>query len=146
MYEMNHDLILLPLIAMFTLTYVVGIWMVKLRFKAVKVDGLNPGYFQTNRGAKLPDYLAKVTNHYVNLFELPVLFYVVCVVIYAGNKVDATYIVLAWLFVSIRCVHAYIHTTYNNLRHRRNTFLCGSLVLAIMWLKLAANIMTTITS
>ena len=143
---MNHDLILLPLIAMFMLTYTVGIWMVKLRFKAVKVDGLNPGYFQTNRGAKLPDYLAKVTNHYVNLFELPVLFYVVCVVIYAGNKVDATYIVLAWLFVAFRFAHAYIHTTYNNLRHRRNTFLCGSLVLALMWLRLAVQIMTTITS
>lgn len=143
---MNHDLILLPLIAMFMLTYTVGIWMVKLRFKAVKVDGLNPGYFQTNRGAKLPDYLAKVTNHYVNLFELPVLFYVVCVVIYAGNKVDATYIVLAWLFVAIRCVHAYIHSTYNNLRHRRNTFLFGVVVLAIMWVRLAVQIITTITS
>lgn len=143
---MNHDLILLPLIAMFMLTYVVGIWMVKLRFKAVKVDGLNPGYFQTNRGAKLPDYLAKVTNHYVNLFELPVLFYVVCLVIYSGNKVDTIYIVLSWLFVVIRYTHAYIHTTYNNLRHRRNTFLFGVVVLAIMWVRLAVQIITTITS
>lgn len=140
---MSHDLILLPLIAMFILTYFVGIWMVKLRFKAVKEDGLNPGYFQTNRGAKLPDYLAKVTNHYANLFELPVLFYVVCVVIYAGNKVDATYIVLAWIFVAIRCTHAFIHITYNNLRHRRNTFLCGSLILALMWLRLAVEMITT---
>jgi hypothetical protein len=128
------------------LTYVVGIWMVKLRFKAVKVDGLNPEYFQTNRGAKLPDYLAKVTNHYVNLFELPVLFYVVCLVIYSGNKVDTIYIVLAWLFVVIRYTHAYIHTTYNNLRHRRNTFLFGVVVLALLWIRLAVQIIITITS
>jgi hypothetical protein len=146
MFEMNNDLILMPLIAMFMLTYFVGVWMVKLRFKAVKEDGLNPGYFQTNRGAKLPDYLAKVTNHYVNLFELPVLFYVVCVVIYAGNKVDAIYITLAWIFVIIRCAHAYIHTTYNNLRHRRNTFLYGSLVLALMWVRLATEVISTISN
>lgn len=139
---MNRDLIIFPLIAMFVLTCLIGIWMVKLRFKAVREDGLNPGYFLTNRGAKLPDYLAKVSNHYVNLFELPVLFYVVCIVIYAGNKVDASYIVLACLFVIIRYIHAYIHTTYNHLRHRRNTFLCGLILLAIIWLRLAAQIIT----
>lgn len=139
---MHRDLILLPLIAMFVLTGLIGMWMAKLRFRAVREDGLNAAYFLINRGAKLPDYLAKVSNHYVNLFELPVLFYVVCIVIYAGNRVDVAYLVLAWLFVIIRYVHAYIHTTYNNLRHRRNTFFCGFVMLAILWLRLAAQIMT----
>jgi hypothetical protein len=137
---MKSDLIIYPLIAMFLLTYLIGIWMGKLRFKAVKEDGFNPGYFQTNRGAKLPDYLAKVTNHYANLFELPVLFYLVCLLIYAGNKVDETYILLAWLFVGFRFIHAYIHTTYNNLRHRRNAFICGSMMLAMMWVKLTIQL------
>lgn len=137
---MKQDLILLPLFVMFLLTFAIGVWMLKLRFKAVREDGLNPGYFQLNRGAKLPDYLAKVTNHYENLFELPVLFYVVCLALYAGNKADVTYIGLAWLFVVIRYAHAYIHTTYNNLRHRRLVFLCGSLVLALMWVKLAVSV------
>jgi hypothetical protein len=139
---MKQDLIIYPLFAMFLLTYFIGIWMVKLRFKAVKDDGVNPGYFQTNRGAKLPDYLTKVTNHYVNLFELPVLFYLVCVLIYAGSKVDDTFIYLAWLFVGFRTIHAYIHTTYNNLRHRRNAFLFGSIVLALMWVRLTVELIT----
>lgn len=117
--------------------------MLKLRFKAVKEDGLNPGYFLLNRGAKLPDYLAKVTNHYTNLFELPVFFYVVCVVLYAGHKVDGLYMGLAWAFVGIRYAHAYIHTTYNNLKHRRLAFLVGSLILAYVWLRLVVQVMSS---
>ncbi|MDD5034890.1 MAG: MAPEG family protein [Methylococcaceae bacterium] len=134
---MTQGLILFPVFAMVLLTFGIGVWMLKLRFKAVREDGLNPGYFQLNRGAKLPDYLAKVTNHYDNLFELPILFYVACTILYAGNKADAVSVGLAWLFVGIRYTHAYIHTTYNDLKHRRLAFLCGSLVLASLWVKLA---------
>lgn len=133
---MNQDQILFPLFAMFLLTFCIGVWMLKLRFKAVKEDGLNPGYFQLNRGAKLPDYLAKVTNHYTNLFELPVLFYVACLILYTGHIVDVLYIGFAWTFVGIRCAHAYIHITYNNLKHRRLAFLVGTLTLAFIWARL----------
>jgi hypothetical protein len=65
---MNQDLILPPLCAMFLLTFAVAVRMLKLRIKAVSEESVNPGYFQLNRGAKLPDDLAKVTNHYANLF------------------------------------------------------------------------------
>ncbi len=140
---MNQDQILFPLFAMFLLTFGIGVWMLKLRFKAVKEDGLNPGYFQLNRGAKLPDYLAKVTNHYTNLFELPVLFYVACLILYAGHKVDVLYIGFAWTFVSIRYAHAYIHTTYNNLKHRRLAFLVGTLTLAFIWARLFIQVISS---
>ena len=83
---MHQALIFLPLFAMFLLTFFIGLWLLKLRFKAVKKNGLNLGYFLLNKGAKQPDYLAKVTNHYTNLFELPDLFYVVCLMLYAGHK------------------------------------------------------------
>ena len=137
---MNQDRILLPLFAMFLLTFGIGVWMLILRFKAVKEDGLNPGYFQLNKGAKLPDYLAKVTNHYTNLFELPNFFYVICLVLYAGHKTDGIYMFLAWLFVFFRYLHAYIHTTYNNLKHRRLAFLVSSLFLASIWVRLLVKV------
>lgn len=140
----NQDLILLPLIALFLLTFGIGVWMLKLRFKAVKEDGLNPGYFQFNRGAKLPDYLAKVTNHYANLFELPVLFYVVCLILYAGHKVDGLYLALAWGFVGVRCIHAFIHTTSNVLKQRRLAFLAGSIMLACIWVRLLIQVISAL--
>ncbi len=139
---MKQDLILLPLIAMVILTFIVGMVMLKLRFKAVKEDGLNPGYFLLNRGAKLPDNLAKVTNHYANLFEMPLLFYIFCLAIYAGQRTDFTYITIAWLFAVVRYFHAYIHTTYNDLKHRRFSFLIGSVLLASMWIRLGIQIVS----
>ena len=139
---MNQDLILLPLFAMFLLTFCIGLWMLKLRFKAVRVDGLNPGYFLLNKGAKLPDYLAKVTNHYANLFEFPVLFYVAGLILYAGHKVDGLYLAFTWAFVVARCIHAYIHTTYNTIDHRRRAFLAGTLILFCIWVRIFVQVIS----
>ena len=41
--------------------------------------------------------------------------------------------VLAWVFVLTRLVHAYIHVTSNNLRLRGLWFGVGAFVLFIMW-------------
>jgi hypothetical protein len=106
---MKAELILYPVFAMIFLTFGIGILMLKLRFKAVREDGFNPAYFLLNRGAKLPDYLAKATNHYANLFELPILFYVAGLILYTGNKVDTIYLMLLWLFVVwiFACLYPY---------------------------------------
>jgi len=137
---MNANLILFPVIAIVLLTFAVGILMLKFKFKAVRENKLNPDYFLLNKGAKLPDYLAKATNHYANLFEVPVLFYVLCLIIFAGNKTDGDYLVLAWLYAGLRYAHACIHITYNKLRHRMLAFLAGMVVLAVMWIRLAIQL------
>ncbi|PPD45284.1 MAG: hypothetical protein CTY16_10310 [Methylobacter sp.] len=133
---MKQALIVYPVFAVVLLTFVIGIWMLRLRIRAVKEEGLNPGYFLLNRGAKLPDGLAKVTQHYDNLFEMPVLFYVACLSVLATNSTDIVFLCLAWFFVGARYAHAYIHTTYNGLKHRRLAFLAGTSIVAAMWIKL----------
>lgn len=140
---MKQTLIIYPVFAVVLLTFVVGIRMLLLRIKAVKQQGLNPGYFLLNRGAKLPDGLAKITQHYDNLFEMPVLFYVACLAILATNNTDAVFVGLAWFFVAARYVHAYIHTTYNGLQHRRLAFLTGTSVVAMIWLKLFIQLLAS---
>ncbi|MDP2904348.1 MAG: MAPEG family protein [Methylovulum sp.] len=137
---MNPNLIFVPVIAIVLLTFAVGILMLKFKFKAVEEDGLNPKHFLLNKGAKLPDYLAKATNHYANLFEAPVLFYVVCLTIYAVNKTDNSYLVLAWLYAGLRYAHAFIHMTYNGLKHRMLVFLAGMAILAALWTRLAIQL------
>lgn len=139
---MKSSLILLPVFAMVLLTFGIGIWMIKLRFKAVREDGLNPGYFQLNRGAKLPDYLAKVSNHYANLFEMPVLFYFACLILYIEGTTGMFEMILAWVFVLFRYLHAFIHTTHNNLKHRRLAFLGGTTTLAVLWFWILIKILS----
>ena len=59
---MAQEVILYPVIAMAALTFAIGLWLGVLRFRAVKNGDINPAYYKLNRGAKLPEYLAKVHN------------------------------------------------------------------------------------
>ena len=130
---MSQEAIFLPVIALAALTFGIGIWFGILRFHAVKNGDINPGYYKLNRGAKLPEYYAKVNNNYNNLLEIPILFYVVSILIYVTDSTDTTYLIMSWLYVGTRYIHSYIHTTYNNVRHRRIPFLLGTFILITEW-------------
>jgi len=130
---MNQNLILYPVFAQAALTFGVGIWLARLRFAAVKRGDLSPRYFAINRGGEVPEYLAKGHNNYNNLLELPILFYAVTALLLITVKVEPAQVVLAWIFTGSRLVHTYIHTTYNNIRHRLRAFLVGAGSLIFMW-------------
>lgn len=137
---MNQESILFPVFALGALTFFVALWMARLRFKAVRQGDLDRRYYKLNRGWEPPEYLAKVSRNFENLLEIPVLFYVVALMIYITKQVDFTNVVLAWLYVSTRFVHSYIHTTYNNVRHRMIPFLLGSILLIVIWARLFVQI------
>jgi len=138
---MSQELVIFPVIALAALTFGIGIWFAIIRIRAVNKGDINPGYYQLNRGAKLPEYYAKVNNNYNNLLEIPILFYVISILIYVTNNTDLFYVVLSWLFVLTRYIHSYIHTTYNNVRHRRIPFLIGVLILIIEWCRLCIQLL-----
>lgn len=137
---MSQEAILYPVFVLVALTFFVGLWLARLRFRAVGRGELSPTYFALNRGAKVPEYLAKVTHNYDNLLELPILFYAVTVLLYAGGRVDVGYVALAWVFVISRLVHTYIHTTYNHVFHRLLAFGTGVALLLVMWMRLVIDI------
>ncbi len=132
--------ILYPAFVLAFLTFGVGLWLLRCRIRAVR-DGLTPAYFKLNHGARLPDYLVQATQHYDNLFELPVLFYVVVVFAYITQAASLPLVVLAWAYVAVRAGHAYIHLGSNQLRLRRNVFLLGFGVLLLMWLWLLGTLL-----
>lgn len=133
---MPQKLILYPIFVMILLTFAMGIWMLVFRFRAVKERAVNPAYFLLNRGGKLPDYLAKVTQNFHNLLEMPPLFYTACLMVYVTQHTDLITLLLAWFFVIARCGHSFIHATYNNLRHRRWAFLVSIALLGALWIRL----------
>lgn len=136
-------LMILPMIGMVLLTVIVSVRLIQLRYRAVLQDGVNPAYFKLNKGAKLPDYLVKVTQHYENLFETPLLFYVGVLLVLVLNQVDTLYIILAWAFLFSRIAHAYIHIGNNKIRLRRNSFLLSYLVIIILWIRIAVDLVMT---
>ncbi len=129
---MSQTLVLYPAFVMALLTFVVAVWLLRCRIKAVKA-GLTPAYFKLNHGASLPDYVVQATQHYDNLFEMPLLFYVVVVLTYVTQQADWGLVLLAWAYVGARIAHTAIHLTHNKLRLRMRAFLLSYALLVLMW-------------
>ena len=79
-----------------------------------------------------PEDVVKVSNNIANQFEAPVLFYVLCLVIYSIDAAGTAAVVLAWLFALSRYAHAYVHVGSNYVPMRLRLFLVGCLVLLAM--------------
>lgn len=84
-----------------------------------------------------------VKNCLANQFELPVLFYACCILLYITESDNLIALVLAWIFVALRYAHAYVHVTSNNLAFRSPLFAAGFAVLLVMWAWLALWMATT---
>ena len=130
---MSRIQILYPMASMALLTFTVGVVMLRLRFRAVARGQINPRHFLLNRGGRVPEYLARVEQNYLNLFELPVLFYALVLALYATASVTPLQLGLAWGFVLTRVMHSLIHATVNRLRWRMWVFSAGALLLMAAW-------------
>src|SRR5262245_51146477 len=68
-----------------------------------------------------------------NLFEVPVLFYALCALV-AATDLDSPVLVFgAWGYVALRCVHSYIHITYNRVIHRFLVYAASTVLLFTLW-------------
>ena len=91
--------------------------------------------------SKWPEALRKRANNYQNQFELPVLFYALVAFLIATGVTDPLQVVLSWVFVVCRLVHAYIHMGTNNVRDRFYAFAASAGVLFLMWVWFAARVL-----
>jgi hypothetical protein len=123
----NRDLIIFPAAALVLLVVIVSFRFLFLSIQAARNPGSGAGKNQL------------AMNNISNLFEMPVLFYVCVVLVYASNSVDAYYLAAAWLYVLMRYVHSYIHTTYNYVPHRLRAFLISNVIILFMWGRLVVQ-------
>jgi hypothetical protein len=89
-----------------------------------------------------PEDAVKRAANFRNQFEVPVLFYAVTAFALLTKGADTAMVVLAWLFVLTRLVHAAIHIGPNKVRWRTPAFALGFLIVTIMWIKLAIHVAT----
>ena len=133
--------ILYPIFPLVALTFYITIRMARLRVRAVLQDGLKASYFKNNRGAEPPEYMLRTDQHYINLLEQPVLFYVACLLAYVTTSVDMLLISLAWLFVASRLVHTVIHLGSNKILKRRKAFIVSMFILISLWCVLLVKLL-----
>jgi hypothetical protein len=79
-----------------------------------------------------PPEITQVGNCFNNQFQLPVLFYVLVVLALFTHKADLLFVILSWVFVVSRFVHAGIHITSNRILHRFAAYSVGTFVLLLM--------------
>src|SRR5262245_10977863 len=137
---MTIPMILLPLFVQVGLTFVLLYWMGGLRVSVIRHGEVKMRDIALGE-PNWPEQPTKVANCYRNQFELPVLFYVLVALAIFTRKADLLFVILSWLFVLLRIVHAYIHTTSNHVGHRFYAFLAGNIVLLLMWIIFAVRIL-----
>ena len=129
---MSIQAVLLPLFVEVALTFVLLYWMAYQRTSALNAGEINPRDVDL-RQPNWPPRMAQVANAFQNQLELPLLFYVLTILSLMTRHADLLFVVLAWIFVVCRLLHAYIHVTSNDVRHRGLAFGVAALVLTIMW-------------
>jgi hypothetical protein len=136
---MNSNLIFWPVLAQIFLTLTMLILLGVRKTKAVKAGEVNRQQAALNNKV-WPEDVVKVSNNIANQFEVPVLFYVLCLMLYSINAAGMVAIVLAWMFALSRFAHAYVHIGSNYVPMRLRLFLVGCLVLIAMLILVALEL------
>lgn len=131
---MSAHAIFWPGFALAAITFVVWIRMYTERVAEMKAKRIHPQKVASRVQAAQLLSNTRALDHYSNLFETPVLFYFTLAVV-AIAKLDLSALLpMAWAFVGLRAVHAFIHVTYNKVWHRFYAFLASCIAL---WLFIA---------
>jgi hypothetical protein len=138
----NQIAIFFPMAALVAWTFAVLLLIPIGRFRAGARGEVNAGDFRFGESARVPGAVSLPNRNFMNLLELPLLFYVVCIALYVTLSVDAHALVLAWLYFALRVGHSLVHLTYNNVFHRLGVYAASGVVLALLWLRFAAGLFT----
>ncbi len=126
---MDQDAIFGPVLATVLLTFLVWMYMYVRRIRFINREGLTPEQLA------IPGELARVSppevsnpsDNLKNLFEMPVLFYALALVLFVTGEVRPADVVAGWVFVVFRAFHSLVHCTVNVVMVRFTLYLVSSL-------------------
>ena len=127
--------ILYPIFALVALTLAVGARLGFLRYRAVTRKKVDASFYLAYVGEE-PLELRITSRHLVNLLEMPVLFYIACLVAFVTHQGGNAVLGLAWTYVGLRVVHTLIHLGPNIVMWRFRVFVLSVLVMAVLWVVL----------
>ena len=138
---MSIQAVLLPVFVQVALTFALLYWN-----GYVRVGHTRRGEVKIRdialRQANWPERATKIGNAFHNQLEIPILFYALVAFALLTRKADLVFVVLSWVFVLSRLVHAFIHTTSNRVSRRFFAYSVGTVTLLIMWVIFAVRILT----
>jgi hypothetical protein len=140
---MSAQIVLLPVFILIGLTFVLLLWMAGERRNAL-VGGQTKVRDIVLGQPNWPVRATQIGNCFKNQFELPVLFYILIAIALPLRHADFVIVLLSWVFVVTRLVHAGIFVTSNDLNRRSLAWFASVLVLFAMWIYFALRILLLI--
>ena len=128
---MTRDWIFVPVIVQVLLTLLIYVRLIKVKIREMRAGRVDKARSALHEDA-WGDAVRQVNNNLRNQFELPVLFYVMAVILWALDSVHGLAVAAASVFVLSRIAHALIHLGSNYVPNRRRTFTVGWWVLLFM--------------
>lgn len=130
----NIPNILVPFFGMMFLTLIVWIWMYIARISWILKNNISAEKLKTPEALNqiLPEAINRPANNLKNLFELPVLFYVICLYLISLQQVSQIQVYCAYGFLIMRVFHSLIHCSINIVIWRFSAYLISSVCLWIM--------------
>lgn len=129
---MSLPAVLAPLFVQVVLTFGLLVCLAYQRVTLVRTGAVKREDIAL-REPNWPPRAMQLQNAVSNQLELPDLFYVLTILSLVTRHADLLFVILAWVFVLLRLVHAYIHVTDNEVRRRGLIFISGATVLMVMW-------------
>ncbi len=129
-----------PVFVQVALTFALLFWAGSVRVAAVRTGDVK----MRDVALRQPNWPARamqISNAYENQLELPLLFYLLVTIAFFTAHMTATLVVLSWLFVLSRLLHALIHVTTNEVRRRFFVFAAGAMILLLMWVLYLLDVM-----
>ena len=136
-----NGVIFIPGFYMVLLSFWVSLIGTIVRFKYVLIDKKHTGIemMKFSPPSSATEIIKQADRNLTNLFEFPILFYAICIVLYVTGKVDSYFILLAYWFVGLRVSHSVYHVFINGFigdTPLRALFWLPSLLILIwMWIR-----------
>lgn len=128
--------VLWPVFALAGWTLCMLLLVAAWRVMAMRTAQVHPREYALGESAKVPPQVLLANRNYMNLLELPVLFYVVCILSHVTGTSTTLFVQVAWAYVALRIVHSLVHVSYNHVMHRFTAFVGSNFALITLWVLL----------
>jgi hypothetical protein len=125
---MKPNAIFLPTFVLMLWTFLVLVQVPIRRFGAYFAGRASAEDFRYGDAPQVPADVALPNRIFMNLVEVPVLFYALTLIAFVTGHVNQVTVGLCWVYVFLRLVHSLVYFTYNHPVHRFAVFALSNLV------------------
>ena len=111
------------------------------RIRAVRGGRVKRGAFRLGESPDVPADVTVWNRNLMNLLEMPLLFYVVCIAFYVTHQVTPRVVTLAWIFLALRLAHSLVHVTSNRILVRLACYAASNIVLLSLWIRFVSRVL-----